>query len=42
VEERDVYSKLYESYKFDHGNGVIDEIAERIRELPMEPPKDDE
>lgn len=42
VEERDVYSKLYESYKLDHGNGVIDAIAKRIRELPTEPPKDKE
>jgi hypothetical protein len=42
VEERDVYSKLYESYKLDHGNGVIDAIAKRIRELPTEPPRDKE
>lgn len=41
VEERDVYSRLYESYKLDNGNGVIDEIAKRIRELPTEPLKDD-
>lgn len=39
LDEREVYSLLYESYKEDHGNGVIDAIAERIRELPMEPPK---
>lgn len=39
VEEREVYSKLYESYKLDNGNGVIDAIAKRIRELPTEPPK---
>lgn len=39
VEEREVYSLLYESYKSDKGNGVIDAIAKRIRELPMEPPK---
>lgn len=39
VDEREVYSLLYESYKNDKGNGVIDAIAERIRELPMEPPK---
>ena len=38
VDEREVYSLLYESYKDDGGNGVIDAIAERIRELPMEPP----
>ena len=40
VDEREVYSLLYDSYKDDGGNGVIDAIAERIRELPMEPPKD--
>jgi len=39
VEEREVYSVLYKNYKNDNGNGVIDAIAERIRELPMEPPK---
>ena len=38
VDEREVYSLLYESYKEDNGNGVIDAIAERIRELPLEPP----
>jgi len=42
VDEREVYSLLYESYKEDHGNGVIDAIAERIRELPMEPPREHE
>lgn len=40
VEERDVYSKLYESYKEDKGNGVIDAIAPHIRALPDRPPKD--
>lgn len=39
LEEREVYSKLYKSYKDDSGNGVIDAIAPRIRELPTEPPK---
>ena len=42
VDEREVYSLLYESYKEDHGNGVIDAIAKRIRELPMEPPREHE
>lgn len=42
VDEREVYSLLYESYKEDNGNGVIDTIAKRIRELPMEPPRDKE
>lgn len=41
VDEREVYSLLYESYKEDNGNGVIDAIAKRIRELPTEPPKGD-
>ena len=40
LDEREVYSLLYESYKKDKGNGVIDAIAERIRELPMEPPRE--
>ena len=39
VEERDVYHKLYEAYKSDGGNSIIDDIAPRIRALPMEPPK---
>ena len=40
VEEREVYSLLYKNYKNDNGNGVIDAIAVRIRELPTEPPKE--
>ena len=39
VDEREVYHKLYEAYKSDGGNSVIDDIAPRIRELPFEPPK---
>ena len=41
LEEREVYHKLYEAYKSDGGNSIIDEIAPRIRALPIEPPKDD-
>ena len=40
LEEREVYHKLYEAYKDDGGNSVIDEIAPRIRRLPIEPPKE--
>jgi len=40
LEEREVYHKLYEAYKNDGGNSIIDEIAPRIRALPMERPKD--
>ena len=39
VEEREVYHKLWVSYAQDGGNGVIEEIAPRIRRLPIEPPK---
>ena len=42
VEEREVYHKLYQAYREDDGNGIIEEIAPRIRALPMEPPKDKE
>ena len=42
VEEREVYHKLYQAYKSDGGNSIIDEIAPRIRALPMEPPRDKE
>ena len=41
IEERAVYHELYENYRADNGNGVIEEIAPRIRALPMEPPKHD-
>lgn len=40
IEEREVYHKLYEAYRDDNGNGIIEEIAPRIRALPMEPPRD--
>ena len=42
IEEREVYHKLYEAYREDNGNGIIEEIAPRIRALPMEPPRDKE
>ena len=42
IEERKVYHELFEAYKSDGGNSIIDEIAPRIRALPMEPPKNKE
>ena len=39
-EEREIYSLMYHEYKLSNGNGVIDTIAERIRNLPLEPPED--
>lgn len=41
VTERDVYHELYEAYVGAGGNGVIHELAEKIVELPTEPPKKD-
>ena len=37
IEERDVYHSLYEAYKKAGGNGVIDDIAEKIVLLPTSP-----
>ena len=41
VDEREVYSALYEQYVRSGGNGIITAIADRIRELPTEPPEED-
>lgn len=41
VDEREVYSALYEQYVKSGGNGIITAIAGRIRELPTEPPDED-
>lgn len=38
VEEREIYSALYRAYKEYGGNGVIDEMGNRLRPLPYEPP----
>ena len=40
VTERDVYHELYEAYTEANGNGVIHELAEKIVDLPTEPPKE--
>lgn len=39
VTERDVYHELYTAYSEANGNGVIHELAEKIVDLPTEPPK---
>ena len=36
VEEREIYSALYKAYKEYGGNGVIDEMGNRLRPLPYE------
>lgn len=40
VTERDVYHELFEAYVGAGGNGVIRELAEKIVDLPTEPPKE--
>ena len=42
IEERAVYGALYQNYANDGGNGVIEEIAPRIRALPIEPPNNED
>lgn len=39
VEERDVYGSLFRQYVRRGGNGVIEDLAPRIRALPLEPPE---
>lgn len=36
VEEREIYSSLYKVYKAYGGNGVIDEMGNRLRPLPYD------
>ena len=36
--EREVYGKLFEAYRINGGDGVIDQLAPKIRELPIMPP----
>ena len=40
VEEREIYSALFRAYKEYGGNGVIDEMGNRLRPLPYEPSDD--
>lgn len=39
VDERRIYHELYEAYKGSGGNGVVDELAEKIKLLPTDSPK---
>lgn len=41
VTERNVYHELYTAYRDAGGNGVMMELAEKIVELPTEPPEKD-
>lgn len=41
VDQRQVYHALYEAYRRDNGNGIIQQISHKIVELPTEPLKRD-
>lgn len=34
MEDREVYGKLFEAYRASGGDGIIDQLAPKIRELP--------
>lgn len=38
LEDREVYGKLFDAYVLNGGDGVIDQIAPKIRALPTTPP----
>lgn len=40
IDQREVYHELYQAYRQDSGNGIIQQISHKIVELPTEPPKD--
>lgn len=40
VQDREVYHALYTAYRAAGGNSIITTLAEKIVELPTEPPKD--
>ena len=39
-EERDVFHELFDAYRKDGGNGIMEDLSKKIVELPTEPPKD--
>ena len=39
VDEREVYHELYDAYRKDGGNGIMEDLSKKIVELPTEPPK---
>lgn len=38
MEDREVYSKLFEAYRASGGDGIIDQLAPKIRVLPTRDP----
>lgn len=39
MEDREVYGKLFEAYREAGGDGIIDQLAPKIRELPTHLPQ---
>ena len=37
TDEREVYGKLFEAYRLNGGNGVIDQLAPKLRAMPTKP-----
>ena len=37
TEDREVYSKLFDAYTINGGDGVIDQLAPKLRSLPTKP-----
>ena len=38
TDEREVYGKLFEAYRINGGNGVIDQLAPKLRNMPTKDP----
>ena len=38
TDEREVYGKLFEAYRINGGNGVIDQLAPKLRAMPTKAP----
>lgn len=39
MEDREVYGKLFEAYRASGGDGIIDQLAPKLRELPTHLPQ---
>lgn len=37
LDDREVYGKLFEAYRTNGGDGVIDQLAPRLRDMPIAP-----
>ena len=41
MEDREVYGRLFAAYRDSGGDGIIDQLAPKLRELSTSPPKKD-